>query len=207
MSIITTETATCGDLRSRAVSRLNPGAHAHQNAGHALGVLHELASSPATASDALAVLHELQVHQVELELQAEELRGWRTALEAALRRQTQLYESAPVSYFTLDLGGAVRELNQTGAALLGAERKVLLGQLLSVFLAPHSARELRALLMSAGDGLRGKVCELQLSGHRAGSRKVYATVSADPVGGAFLVALMDAGDGAPVKQRGPGVAQ
>ena len=112
-----------------------------------------------------------------------------------------------VSYFTLDLGGAVRELNQTGAALLGAERKVLLGQLLSVFLAPDSARELRALLMSAGDGLRGKVCELQLSGHRAGSRKVYATVSADPVGGAFLVALMDAGDGAPVKQGGPGAAQ
>lgn len=192
----TTETATHGDLRSRAVSKLTAGPHGHQSAAQAFGVLHELASSPSTAADALALLHELQVHQVELELQAEELRGSRAELEAALRRQLQLYESAPVSCFTVDLGGALRELNLTGAALLGGERELLLGQPLFAFLAPNSARELRAVLMSVSEGRRSKVCALQLIGREGDSRPVYATVSADPAGGAFLVALMDAGEGA-----------
>lgn len=135
------------------------------------------------------------MHQIELELQAEELRGSRAELESALRRQIQLYESAPVSYFTLDLAGALRELNLTGAALLGCERDLLLGQLLSAFLAPHSARELRAVLMSVSEGQHGQVCALQLTRREGDSRRFYATVSADPAGGAFLVALMDVGDG------------
>jgi len=156
-------------------------------------VLHELASSPSTAADALALLHELQVHQVELDLQAEELRASRLELEAALRRQIQLYESAPVGCFTIDLGGALRELNLAGAALLGCERDALLGQSLSGFLAPYSARALRTMLASVSAGHHGEACELQLIRREGGSRKVYATVDADPAGSAFLVALMDAG--------------
>jgi len=187
------ETSTRGDLRSRAASRLSAGPQAHRSATQALGVLHDMASSPSTAADALAVLHELQVHQVELELQAEELRGSRAELEMALRRQIELYESAPVGNFTVDLGGVMSELNVTGAALLGCERDQLVGQPLFAFLAPHSARELRAVLMSVSGGHRGDVCALQLSGREGGSRTVYASVSADPAGGAFLVALMGAG--------------
>jgi PAS domain S-box-containing protein len=154
--------------------------------------LHELASSPSTAADALALLHELQVHQVELDLQAEELRASRAELEEVLRRQIQLYESAPVGYFTIDLGGALRELNLAGAALLGCDRDALLGQPLSGFLAPHSTRALQDLLASVSEGHRGEACELQLMPRGGGSRKVYATVDADPAGSAFLVALMDA---------------
>lgn len=190
----TTEPAGPGDLRSRAVSQLKGhGQGAHQSALEAFGVLHELASSPSTAADALALLHELQVHQVELDLQAEELRASRAELEAALQRQVQLYESAPVGCFTIDLGGALRELNLTGAALLGHERDVLLGQPLFRFLAPHSVRELRGVLMSASEGHGGTVCTLQLIRGEADARMVYATVSADPAGSSFLVAMMDAG--------------
>ena len=90
------------DLRSRAAHRLSGGKGANSTgsadspdsqafqATDALAVLHAMASSQDTAGDALALLHELQVHQVEVELQAEELRDSRTELEAALRRQTAL---------------------------------------------------------------------------------------------------------------------
>ena len=70
------------DLRSRAVSMLTAQrvpASRPPSASEALKVLHDLAASPATAADALALLHELQVHQVELDLQAEALRESRAA--------------------------------------------------------------------------------------------------------------------------------
>lgn len=191
----TTELASEGDLRSRAVSRLTgDGLGAYQGASQAFGVLYELAASPSTAADALALLHELQVHQVELDLQAEELRGSRAELEAALRRQVQLYDSAPVGYLTVEAEGVVRELNLGAAALLGRERQALLGQTLFALLEQRSARELRAVMMSVGAGQHGKFCVLQLSRPEAPPRIVYATVSTDPGdAGACLVALMDAG--------------
>jgi hypothetical protein len=83
------------DLRSRAASRLTGLAATKgstASAADALSVLHALASSPQTAADALTLLHELQVHQVELDLQAQELQESRAELESALRRQIELYD-------------------------------------------------------------------------------------------------------------------
>ena len=55
-----------------------------------------------TAADAERLLQELEVHQIELELQNAELRESRDELEAALDRYTDLYDFAPVSYFSID---------------------------------------------------------------------------------------------------------
>ena len=110
------------ELRSRALSRLGSGGRGERGwsgSTEALGVLHDLAATPATAVDALALLHELQVHQVELDLQEEELRQARAELEQALDRQLYLYNHAPVAYLSLDLGGSICELNLTAARLLG----------------------------------------------------------------------------------------
>lgn len=79
-------------LRSRATDRLTgntaaPRVRADPSA--ALGVLYELASSPSTAPSALALLHELQVHQVEVDMQSEELRRSRAETETLLDRQVQ----------------------------------------------------------------------------------------------------------------------
>jgi len=69
----------------------------------------------------MKLLHELEVHQVELEMQNEELK---TALEKAATA-TALYDFAPAVYFTLRQNGVICELNFGGAKLLGKERSNL----------------------------------------------------------------------------------
>src|SRR3954465_3903748 len=75
-----------------------------------------------------ALLHELEVHQIELELQNEELRAARVATEAALARYTELFDFSPIGYATLTASLAIWEINHVGAQLLGMERSRLRGQ-------------------------------------------------------------------------------
>ena len=73
-------------------------------------------------------VHELQVHQIELEMQNAELREVRERTEALLEKYTDLYDFAPVGYFTLGSDGTVRQVNLTGAHMVGFERDQLVGQ-------------------------------------------------------------------------------
>ena len=65
--------------------------------------------------------HELEVHEVELELQNEELADARGLLETTLARYREVFDFAPIGYVTLD-GGLIREINHAGASILGAQR-------------------------------------------------------------------------------------
>ena len=94
------------------------------------------ALSPA---DAQRVLHDLQVHRIELELQNEELRRAQDALEASRARYFDLYDLAPVGYFTLNEGGLILEANLTGANLLGVARRSLVNQPLGRFVVSDDA--------------------------------------------------------------------
>lgn len=77
-------------------------------------------------TDTIKLLHELQVHQIELEMQNEELIQANLIAETALRKYTMLYDFAPMGYFTLDPEGTITELNFTGAEILGDKRFGLL---------------------------------------------------------------------------------
>ena len=74
------------------------------------------------SADAHRLLHELQVHQVELEMQNAELRHTREELEGSLLKYTELYDFAPVGYFTVDTEGRIKRVNLSGARQVGMER-------------------------------------------------------------------------------------
>jgi PAS domain S-box-containing protein len=82
-------------------------------------------------------LHDLRVHQIELEMQNEELRRTQQELEASRERYFDLYDLAPVGYFTLTEKGLILEANLTAAKLLGVARGVLVKQPLSHFILPE----------------------------------------------------------------------
>jgi PAS domain S-box-containing protein len=194
MSIDLSGAETERELRLRALKHLVGPTGSHEkrlDASAALGVLHELASSPLTAGAALTLLHELQVHQVELDLQDEELRRSRAELEATLARQVQLYDFAPIGYVTIDRGTAVREANLTAASMLGSERDQLLGRTLDAFLDPGGAQALHAMLNRLLDGTPKEVHALELVAPGGKTRNAHACATRDPDGQHFLVAFID----------------
>jgi len=91
-----------------------------------------LASDPALtgvlSAEEARLMHDLQVHQIELEIQNEELRRAEAALEAARARYFDLYDVAPVGYVTLGPANRILEANLTAARLLRVERLSLVGE-------------------------------------------------------------------------------
>jgi two-component system sensor histidine kinase/response regulator len=89
---------------------------------------HSAGAAAPAATDDPTLVHALQVHAIELEMQNEELRASRAAVEAGLARYTELYDFAPVGYFELDRQGVIGRLNLAAATLLGTERARLIGE-------------------------------------------------------------------------------
>ncbi|MFH1078906.1 MAG: PAS domain S-box protein, partial [Pseudomonadota bacterium] len=108
------------------------------------------------------VLHELRVHQIELEMQNEELHRIQVELEASRAQYFDLYDLAPVGYCTLSEDGLILEANLTAAALLGAARGALVRQQLPLFILPEDQDiyyRHRKLLFETG---APQICELRL---------------------------------------------
>ncbi len=114
------------------------------------------------ATDPQRLLHELEVHQVELEMQNTELQEARDRMEALLEKYTDLYDFAPVGYFSLDEQGRILEVNLTGAALLGVERSRLIHERLPRFVVRASQPILLAFLAQVFAGPGKRACEAML---------------------------------------------
>jgi|JI6StandDraft_1071083.scaffolds.fasta_scaffold105979_2 PAS domain-containing protein len=170
-----------GEVRSRLIRESQP---------KALSVLYDLASAPASAPDALALLHELQVHQVELELQNEELSAAREALDTALQRMTELYDETPVGCLVLAGNLVVYDINREAARLLGGERGDFLGRSLATVQPSQVADALHELLARVSLDRGADECELQLAANQAAPLTVRARAVNDVVANRFLVALI-----------------
>lgn len=99
-----------------------------------------------TEADTQRLVHELRVHQIELELQNQELQEARDAAEAALEKYSELYDFAPVGYLTLDRAGTIREANLAAASLLGIARSQLPGRCFALYLSQDDLPSFDALL-------------------------------------------------------------
>jgi PAS domain-containing protein len=165
------------DLRRRAEDRLQAG--------------HQPGPAPLAPEDLERLVHELQVHQVELELQNEELIRANREVEAANLRFADLYDFAPVGYFTLDRGGIVLGSNITGAMLLGQGRPGLHGRSLAHYLTPESRPEFTRLLEGAAEGTGKTSCEVELTSETGAHR--YAQIEAvfSLEGGEYRLAVLD----------------
>jgi PAS domain S-box-containing protein len=93
-------------------------------------------NKPLSPGETRQAFHELRVHQIELEMQNEELRRAQVDLEAMRARYFDLYDLAPVSYFTLSEKGLILEANLTAAELLGMARTVLVKHPFTRFILP-----------------------------------------------------------------------
>ena len=181
-------------LRGRALSHITGQSDPpteRVNAAGALAVLHELASSPSTAASSLKLLHELQVHQVELDMQEEEMRRAVADLETALHRQDQLHEFAPAGFFAVDRSMVLGALNRMGAQMLGFERDMLIGRTLDSFLEPASGRALHAALARVAETATADGCALHFAARDGVSWTGYASVGPDPSGRGFLIVCVE----------------
>lgn len=113
--------------------------------------------------DPLKLIHELQVHQIELEMQNEELMQARTEIEAGLERYSELYDFAPVGYFTLSGDGIIREVNLTGAALLGRDRSLLINMPFGFFISDEAQSTFLTFLRRVYEGCKRESCEVMIS--------------------------------------------
>jgi two-component system sensor kinase FixL len=85
--------------------------------------------------DTERLIHELHTHQIELEMQNDELRRAQEALDESHERYADLYHSAPVGYLTLDAKGVILEANRTIAGMLNQDIEELKGSPLAQFIA------------------------------------------------------------------------
>lgn len=108
------------------------------------------------------LLQELQIHQVELEMQNEELRKTQLELEAARDRFSDLYDFAPVGYFTLSSKGIILSANLTGAAMLGVERSLLIKNRFTVFINKNDQDIFYKNIKAIEKTNAKQICELRL---------------------------------------------
>jgi PAS domain S-box-containing protein len=106
-----------------------------QRAEREFGERNRELSLPAEREDIARLVHELQVHQIELELQKEELLRVQEQLQKSNERYRDLYDYAPVGYFTLNSAYKITGVNLAGAQLLKEPRSKLINTRFTRFIA------------------------------------------------------------------------
>lgn len=175
------ESSVYTKLRKKAEAQLLSGtttAVGHWSIGvDALQLLHRLSCSPDSAADALKLLHELQVHQVELDLQNEEIAANQQILEEQLGLYRALYDCAPMAYCVVDFEGIVIQANPAAAELFGVVDEDLEGQRIDTFLKPQSRPAIFDLLQSVVQNATKDSCRAETA---EDSRSVTFLASVSP---------------------------
>lgn len=130
------------------------------------------------AGDMEALVHELAIHQIELEVQNEELRRAQEELSAARDRYLDLYEFAPVGYLCLEPSGVIRQANLAGSRLFGVEREHLIGRRIEKFVHSEDSDACYLLLRDATASSAPAARELQLA--RSDGQEIWVNAEVVP---------------------------
>jgi signal transduction histidine kinase/PAS domain-containing protein/ActR/RegA family two-component response regulator len=144
-------------LRSRAEARLHGQQRNHKSE----------AGGPKSEDSARRMLHELQVHRVELEMQNEELVQSRADAEASLAHYSELYDFAPVGYFTLSPDSKILQANLAGAQLLGKKRVQLVNHRFDLLISESDRSVFMAFLGKVFEDRAKETCEVTLQNERS----------------------------------------
>ncbi|WP_194945430.1 PAS domain-containing protein [Limnohabitans sp. DM1] len=181
-------------MRARAQAQLKGNSTgAWIDATQALRVLFDLAANADTASDALALLHELQVHQVELDLQTEEMSQSLLQLESMVARQRQLFDASPCAQLLIDTQGRLVDMNETASHDLGLDAKAckrLMGQRMDACLTAESVLQLQSQVkaMQQADRMSSFFLILKIQGNNA--YQVCASLRPHPEGNGHVLAWL-----------------
>ena len=116
-------------------------------------------------SDFQQLIHELQVHQVELEMQNEELTRAKLESEVAREKYQELYDFAPSGYFTLSREGEILELNLCASQMLGKERSLLINSRLGFFISDNTKPRFNDFLEKVFNSRVKECCEVIFAGN------------------------------------------
>lgn len=152
----------------------------------------KIVATSISAVDAQRLIQELQIHQIELEMQQEELLRAQEELEASRLCYFDLYDLAPVGYFTISEQGIIIEANLTAATLLGVARGELDRQSLTRFILKEdqniSYRHLKKLFETGEQ----QMCEMRMLKNNGAPFwvRVDATIAQDAEGARLCRAVI-----------------
>jgi two-component system CheB/CheR fusion protein len=150
-------------------------------------------------------IQELHLHQEELSAQNEALREAQALTEQSRSRFSDLYDYAPVGYFTIDHAGKIIEANLTACDLLGQERIFCIGKPLNVFIYPEDRDAFCRYLRSLGAEKVSRQTELRIE--KKSKSAFFAQIASIPLAGKgtatqeYLVAISDISERKEAEQK------
>ena len=128
-----------------------------------------------TESESLKLIHELEVHQIELEIQNEELTQSKISAAESAEKYIELYDSSPVGYLSLLKEGTIVEINLCGAQMLGKERMNLMNSHLAFFISDGSKATFNHFLSTVFSSKTKETCEVNLLNKNNSTLTVHLT--------------------------------
>jgi PAS domain S-box-containing protein len=109
------------------------------------------------------LLYNLKVYHIELQMQNEDINKNQTGPFNSKNKYVDLYESSPISYFTLDKHGLIRETNLAGAKLIGLDKSVLIDKPIMAYIFPDDVRLFKQHLKEVLKGKGKDITQLRLN--------------------------------------------